>query len=195
MTRKLISYLACILLSISVCSAQSQPIEYAYSFEKKLRYNLDQIILKGVEDTCGIIPFSYIIEIKDEEEIRLNFQAENDCSATIDFKALFAKGDVVEVIIDDKHQTLVDGNETEKNAVAAAVIQSMESFQEKKVDPIIMLRVDRGVKNRKKVDEILKEVHVGYLSLNMDFPLVFDLGKSSRAEPPRLEILFEDSKE
>ncbi len=188
--RKLILFV--IMLFCLACSQFfAQTIEYSYHFTEKLRTNIDEIITKGVEDTCGVIDFNYPIQLSNGEEA-LVFRVENDCSPVIDFSKLLPQGNFLEVIISEKYEAMVNAQLLELEEIPKAVSDFIAANSAEET-PLIMLRVDRSCKNVDKINAILTAVHSGAIKKDKEpTSLIFDLGKSSRAEPPRINIQIEE---
>lgn len=165
--------------------------EFEYRFTEKLRTNIDNIILTGIKDTCGVIDFYYSIQLSDGDGA-LFFRLENDCSPVIDFSKLLPQGNYLEVIVSEKYEVLIDSKECTKEEISKAVSDYLMSKATENEDTVVMLRVNRDCKNTAEINTILDLVHSGAVKDNKNFPLIFDLGKSSRAEPPRMNIHIEE---
>ncbi|NND77220.1 MAG: hypothetical protein HKN39_03480 [Flavobacteriales bacterium] len=173
---------------------------YEYEFNQKLRDNIDKVILEGVDDTCGVINFFYPIELSSEGyrgSNVLQFQVENDCSKFIDLTKK-QKGFFLEIIVTDNYNLLMNLNDVKESDIENASERFFTDYLVNKEGitslPTISLRVSRECKNKKRVDTILDTIHRGFFTAAKrsvelrKTPLRFHLGKSSRAEPPRIEL-------
>jgi len=185
-----------LLILAFICLACSsffaQDLNYKYAFDQKLRHNVDVMLTKNVADTCGIIKFKYPIDLTNSDEGSLNFMAENDCSPVIDFSSLIPLGNYIEVTVDHKYHVMIRGEEVKKEEFSSKIRELLLSYKGEQDFPRIMFRVDRKCNNKDKIDEILNAIHYGYSSSELTEPLIFDMGKTSRAEPPRLEMYIDE---